>query len=403
MLNLNRTSNVWTGGIGPKRRPVTLAGLDIGSSKTAVIIAQVKSGFPQILGSAETSSIGVTNGCITNPEAAAKTILQALEQALRNTGVSRPLNVYVSFNGETTAVKDCLVDLKPGRYSAGGSKKNGYQVVPAGLAEGDSALQLIPPRDLPNRSVFEMEAGARVVTAPTYNIEAISKAVHLTGLKVEDVFFGPVAAAEVLLTPAEREFGTILIDIGAGTTSVSIFDLGSLRETAVFPLGGEHLASDLAIGLHTSLNQAEEILSNCELSRSGENKVDLAGAIIEARLSEILKLTSSVIKSFQYPGLLPGGVVFGGGVTMLAGFAPFAENILQIPLRVGNVQFDGQHFGLTFANALGLIKYGAQRLTGPELRLTANCEPDALMVRLVKWLQGRIKNESRLSACSLVI
>jgi cell division ATPase FtsA len=122
----------------------------------------------------------------------------------------------------------------------------------------------------------------------------------------------------------------------------------------------------------------------------------MARSIVEARLSEILYLTSSVIKSFQYPGLLPGGAVFCGGVTLLGGFAPFAENILQIPVRVGNIQVDGHPLSLTLANALGLVKYGTRRLIGPELRLTASCEPDALMAKLIQWLQGRVKNGSRL-------
>lgn len=387
-----------------KGRSVTLAGLDIGTSKTAVIIAQVNSGFPKILCSAETASIGVTKGCITSPDSAARAILQVLEQAQRNAGTRRPATVYVSFNGDTTTVKNCLVNLKSGRYSAGGSKHSGSQEVPAGMAEGDHALQLIPPRGgVPGRSVFEMEAGARVVTAPSQNIRNISKAVQMTGLKVEDVVFGPVAAAEVLLTTAEREFGTILIDIGAGTTSVSIFDRGALRETAVFPVGGEHLASDLAIGLHTSLNQAVEILGGCELSGAGKNLVgtdakasNLARSIIEARLSEILNLTGRAIKGFQYPGLLPGGVVFSGGVTLLEGFTPFAENILQIPVRVGNITVDGHPLSLTLANALGLVKYGTQLLAKPELRLTVSCKPGALLAKSIKWLQERTKNESRL-------
>lgn len=398
MWNLNRTSNVWAGRIGlAKRDPVILAGLDIGTSKTAVIIAQAGNGFPKILGLAEAPSIGVTKGCITSPESAAKAILIAMEQTLRNVGVRRSPTVYVSFNGDTTTVKNCLVDLKPGRsYSARRSKRNSFPIIPAGLAEEESAIHLIPPREFPGRSVFEREAGARAVTAPARNIGDISKAVNLAGFKVEDVVYGPVAAAEVLLTPAEKEFGTILIDIGAGTTSVSIFDLGELRETAVLPVGGEHLASDLAIGLHISLNQALEILANCTLSGSLENRADPARSIIEARLSEILHLTGKVIKSLQYPGHLPGGAVFCGGVTLLGGFASFAENILQIQVRVGTIQADGRALSFTLANALGLIAYGAQRLVSPELTLAASCETGVLLDKLIKWLQGRMKNETRL-------
>jgi cell division protein FtsA len=294
-------------------------------------------------------------------------------------------------------VKNCLVDLETGRkYSAGGGKHSSMQIKPAGLAEEDSAIHLIPPRGLPGRSIFELEAGARAVTSPACNIEDISKAVHLAGLKVEEVVFGPVAAAEVLLTPAEKEFGTVLIDIGAGTTSVSIFDQGELRETAVFPIGCEHLISDLAIGLHIPMKQALKILGGCELSGSAENKEEPARSIIEARLSEIFNLTDKAIKSFQYPGLLPGGAIFCGGVTLLGGFAQFAENSLQIPVRIGTIQVDGCPLSFTLANALGLIMYGAQRSVSPELTLAASCESGALMAKLIKWLQGRMKNESRL-------
>lgn len=397
MWNLNRTSNDWTEAVGlTKRRPAILAGVDIGTSKTAVIIAQGRNGSPRILGAAETPSIGVAKGCISSPEAASKAVLQALEQALANAGVNRPASVFVSFNGDTTVVKDCLVNLEPGRYSDRRNKHNSFPAIPAGLAEGDSALQLIPPREFTGRSVFEVDAGARAVTAPIHNIRDISKAVHLAGFNVEAVIFGPVAASEVLLTTAEKEFGTILIDIGAGTTSVSIFDQGTLRETEVFAVGGEHLVSDLAIGLHTSLTQAVEILSSCELSDCREDKAGLAKSIIEARLTEILYLTGKAFKNFQYPGLLPGGAVFCGGVTRIEGFARLAENILQIPVRVGSIQFDGLTHSLTLANALGLVKYGAQRLTETELRLSVNYEPGALMDRVLKWLQGRKKSGSKL-------
>jgi hypothetical protein len=83
-------------------------------------------------------------------------------------------------------------------------------------------------------------------------------------------------------------------------------------------------------------------------------------------------------------------------VALLGGFAPFAEKILQIPVRIGDIQVDGHSFSLTLANALGLVMYGTQRLSRPELRLTASCESDALMGKLIQWLQGRMKNGSRL-------
>lgn len=377
-----------------KRLPVTLAGLDIGTAKTAVVIAQLSSSTPQILGLAETPSIGVTKGCITSPEAAARAILQSWEQALRSAGNNRPSTLYVSFNGETTTVKDCLVDLKPGRSTAGHSKYDDLPLIPAGLEEEDSALHLIPPRGFQGRNLFEAEAGARAVTAPNSNIRNLYKAVRLAGLKIDGLFFGPVAAAEVLLSKAEKEFGTVLIDIGAGVTSVSIFDQGELRETTVIPVGSEHLAGDLAIGLHTSLKQAVDILNSYILT--GNNQLDQAGLIIEARFSEILRLIGSALESFQYPGLLPGGAVFCGGVTLMEGFAGFAGNILNVPVRVGNIEVVGHTMNITFANALGLVKYGARGLTNSETKLTAKWETGALMDRLMEWLHGRKKNRSRL-------
>ena len=211
------------------------------------------------------------------------------------------------------------------------------------------------------------------------------------GLELAGVVYG-VAAAEALLTKTEKEFGTVLVDIGAGTTSVSVFDRGLLRETIVFPVGGEHLISDLAIGLHTSLNQAKRIFLDYQLEQTVENHIELVISIIEARISEILRLTVYAIKNFQYPVLLPGGIVFCGGVTKLRGFITYAESITQMPVRIGYVLGDDINpVELTFANAYGLLYIARQNYRKSLVEPAVKFGTGTLITTIGKWVQGRIK------------
>ncbi|BAF60032.1 MAG: hypothetical protein HPY89_02765 [Pelotomaculum sp.] len=346
-----------------KERSFLLVGLDIGTSKTAVVIAEYVNGRPELKGSGVSPSAGLEEGVIADTGAAAGAIKQAMDAAEQMAGVKASL-AYAGYSWANVTVK-AAADVTP----------------------DEKVLQLIPPRFLPEWHGYGAEFNARAVAAGIRDVNNIIESARIAGLSVQNVIYGPLAIAEAVLSPAEREFGTLLVDIGAGSTKVSIIDRSAIRETAVLPVGGGHLSADLAIGLRTSLARAGEVLDNFSLDgTSGSREIyELPGekegdvkkvsrtmirSIIEARIAEILDLVAMAVKRFDYPGLLPGGAVFCGGVSRLSGLALLAENKLQMPVRIGQTETTGPVSGPAYANALGLVKCGCKHLRekGPELK-----------------------------------
>ncbi len=396
----------------PERSPVTLVGLDIGTSKTAVIIAVAGSISPKLIGAEIGLSVGLRKGVIIDPEACARSIGQVLEKAEKMTGINMT-SAYISYNGIGTTVRDCRAVFPVDSHELScGSIKDG---IPA----DEKVLQLLPGRNMPDYFWHCPESATRAITAPVGDITNIISSARMAGLVVRDVIYGPLAAAQVLLTPAERELGTLLVDIGAEVTSISIFDKSMIKETAVIPVGGGHLVGDLAIGLRTSMARAEKILkeysfmvenegmgdfSTTVVCEESENKVpgDLIRSIIVARITEIMELVAVTVKGFNYPGLLPGGAVFYGGVARLRGLALLAEGKLGMPVRIEKKENKEDNvlenagepaLGPEYTNALGLVKYGftlsyqSGRDRKKRRKQYAN--------RFLKWFQGRIKDDSR--------
>ncbi len=336
------------------RRSVLLAGLDIGTSKTAVVAAMAVNGVSRMLGAATFPSVGLQKGSITDVDSAAKAIKQALEKAEKVAG-AKIVPVYVGFNGISVSLRDCRTDCA-----------SFTECIP----QDEKVLQFIHSRYATGGHNLFNGTGKRVITAGVNDIANILESARLAGLSVRDVIYSPLAGARVLLSPAEMELGIVLVEIGAATTTVSIFDRGSIRETAVLAIGGEHLAGDLAIGLRTSMGKAEEILKKVSLEEGTTwtpgltvadgmgNDERRIGSIIGARVVEILDLIAETVSGFDYPGLLPGGVVFYGGVSQLAGLVCLAESRLQRPVRAGMPGINGAPLSLSYVNAYGLVKHG---------------------------------------------
>ncbi|HQD75644.1 MAG TPA: cell division protein FtsA [Bacillota bacterium] len=394
-----------------KDLPVVLMGLDPGTSENAVVIAIIYKGSLELVGAGESPSVGIHKGVIENPALAARSIKQAVEKAEKMAGV-RVNRVSVSYCSANVKVLN-----SPGSFSLNGPSGSCPGKERPAVTGIDPALAAVPPgqriiEHLPapltgTTPGVEQDCG-RVLTAPSEDIANLIECAHLAGLAVQEVVYSPLACSCALLTPAEIELGTILIDIGAGITSVSIFNRGSLRETTVLPLGGEHLAGDLAIGLSLSLTRAVEILREyrteevpggedggpgsgvCDAVK-GKNSRELVHSIIEARLTEIFTLAGEVIRGFDYPGALPGGVVIHGGVSQLSGISRIAENILQMPVRIGRLQNPGPDLSPTFANALGLVKYRFSRLQG-DRKLGNRWEQNKGFVgKIFNWFEDRTR------------
>lgn len=354
MLNSNNISKVWREVPCLARKcPDVIAGLDLGTSKTVAVIAQIEGGCcPEVIGAGTCLGLGLRRGVIADNDSAAKSISQAIEKAERLAGI-KISSAYVSYNGSDIALKDC-----PGEAA----------VVEAGVKTLHNVKVPWPtgPADCFGTSTI------RSITARDSSMSNIIRSAKLAGVVVEGIVYGPLAASEVLLSHSEREFGSLLIDVGAGTTTISAFSKGILRDTVVIPVGGEHLSGDLAIGLRTTLAQAEDIIKAYNDQRqdgsitvvsdagSGDGKcfsANIIKRIIDARLTEITELIASKARGLSYYGMLPGNAVLYGGVARLKGLSCMAETRLGLPVRVGQLKNTWLELDHTYANAVGLVTY----------------------------------------------
>ncbi|MCL6558120.1 MAG: cell division protein FtsA [Firmicutes bacterium] len=363
-----------------KRRALILTGLDVGTSETVAIIADGGAGVPRILGEGRCPSTGLHKGAVREPESTAKCVKKALEMAEKAAGI-KATSVYAGYNSVNSGVRAGRLVFTAGDIHR--MRNGGFQH----MAPGDFALSGIPsgerilyiiPGTFSDQVKTRADKDALVITGDSGEIEMLVSSIKMAGFSVEEVVYTPLAGAAALLSPAEIELGTVLMDIGAETASVSLFNRGFLKNTVVLPVGGGHVVSDLAVGLRTSWSQAEEILKNFgrlspyedepskEIEISGldglESKTvsgEMVTKIIEARVLEIIDLAGSALKYFGYSGLLPGGVVLTGCIAQLPGLAGIAEKQLELPVRVKTVELGGRAYCVSCTNAIGLVKYGA--------------------------------------------
>jgi cell division protein FtsA len=232
-----------------------------------------------------------------------------------------------------------------------------------------------------------LEVETHIITGATTAVQNVVKAVHSAGFNVDDVVTQSLASAEAVLNDNEMDLGVAVADIGGGTTDIAVFTDGSVLHTAVLPVGGNHVTNDLAIGLRTSLTDAESAKINyghalpqliprdeiIDIQPIGSEKVQgvrriYVSEIIEPRAREILMMLKAELERSGQFGLLPGGLVLTGGGAKLLGLPELAAEILDLPVRVG-VPIDVRGMadkvaGPSFATSVGLIKWGA-KLTGP--------------------------------------
>jgi cell division protein FtsA len=233
-----------------------------------------------------------------------------------------------------------------------------------------------------------LEVNAHIVTSSTIALHNIVSAVNRSGLYVGDTVLEPIAIGEAILTDDEKDLGSVLVDIGGGKTSIAIYHRGAVRHTVVIPLGGELFTSDIAVGLRTSIPEAERIKreQGCafgsmteadavfEISGVGSRQPRAIGQqvlsdIIQPRAEEIVHMVRNEIRNSGYDRQAGAGVVLTGGGAMLRGLPELAEDILDLPVRIGTSAGFGesllekmpQLIGPEFATVTGLVLYGERR------------------------------------------
>src|SRR5712664_2311317 len=351
-------------------------GLDIGTSKVTCIVAGPgDEGLLQILGIGEAESRGLRKGVIVNPEAAVESIKRAVEDAERMSGVQAEevtINLagshIMGFNGQAIVAvasrdrESVAEDVRRAIDSACAIQ------LPAGREIVDRLPQefIVDDQDGINDPIGMM--GARlavkvhIVTSPVTARQNAINAVNRAGLVVADMVLEQLAAAEASLSDDDKEFGAALVDIGAETTGLIIYQRGAVQHTAVFPLGGSHFTNDIAFGLRTPIPDAEKIkrtvgcacsTSLTEMQRGELVDVPSVGGraprqlsrqilcdILQPRAEEVLMQVADEIRDAGWERQLSSGVVLTGGGALLSGMTEIAEQVFDAPVRVGYPERD---------------------------------------------------------------
>jgi cell division protein FtsA len=238
-------------------------------------------------------------------------------------------------------------------------------------------------KDPVGMSGVRLEAEVHIITGAVTSAKNICRSIQRAGLKVGDLVLEPLASSHAVLGDDERDLGVVLLDIGGGTTDVAVFFEGSIRHTAIIPFGGANVTNDIAIGLRTPIDKAEQIKiqhgSALAALVPAEQTVTVPGvggradreisrhvlaSMIEPRMEEIFVLANKEVKKNHFAELLGGGVVLTGGTSLMPGVAELAEQVFEMPVRLGAPQGLG---GLSanvadprYSTGVGLVLHAAQ-------------------------------------------
>jgi cell division protein FtsA len=348
-----------------------VVGLDIGTSKIMVVVAEVlQGGLLKIAGFGVSPSNGLKRGVVVNIDATVQSIQQALREAelMADCKIGR---VYTGITGSHIRGINSsgMVAIKDKEVSRSDVKRV-LDTATAINISNDQRLLLVESqefvidgqdvKDPIGMSGIRLEAKVHIVTGAQSAAENIIKCVHRCGLEVEHLMLNPMASNLSVLTNDERELGVVLVDIGAGTTDVAVFTGGAIRHTAVIPIAGDLITSDIAMALRTPTKDAEDIKveSGCakQLLTDPESEVEVPGlgdrgprrlskqalaGVIEPRVEEIFSLVQQAIRETGYEEVLSSGIVLTGGASVMPGMLELGEDIFLKPVRRGIPKYSG--------------------------------------------------------------
>lgn len=374
----------------------TIVGLDIGTSKISVVIAKLSPDARlEVIGVGTSQSRGLRKGVVINIEATVESISKAILEAETMAGCEVS-TVYASISGGHIKGFNShgIVGIK--------NKEVSHNDI-EGVIEAAKAVAIPLDREvlhvLPQEFIIDeqdgikeplgmsgvrLEARVHIVTGSVASAQNVVKCANRCGLSVQDIVLTPLASSKAVLSSEEKELGVCLVDIGSGTSEIAVFHAGAVKHTAVLSIGGNHLTNDIAAGLRTPIAAAEEI--KCKYGTAltsmlrGDETIEVPSTggrsprvlskhvlaeIIEPRIEEIFTLTHRELLRSGCDEYLTSGLVLTGGCASLGGIAEVAEQVFNLPVRVGKpIGIGGLSdmvSGPDFATAVGLVLYGAEQ------------------------------------------
>ena len=402
-----------------------IVGIDAGTTKICTLVGEAEDGDQlRVIGVGVTPSRGMKKGVVVNVQEATESIKASIHKAEQISGYEIS-SAYLSVGGahisamnsrgvvgisrSQRGISQADIDraLDGARAVAIPHNREIIHAIPRGfIVDGQEGV-----KDPIGMQGIRLEVEAHIVTGASTSVSNLVKCVRDAGVQIDDLILQSLASGEAVLRESEQDMGVILADIGGGTTDIGIFIDGSIWHTHVIPTGGEHMTTDVAVGLRTPRRTAEDlkiryghafaaslatdetidVTSFGDGARQTVSRMRLA-EVIEARAEEILVLILREVKRSGYDGLLPAGLVLCGGASELAGLRDLAARVLDLPVRIG-APHDLQ--GLTdvvespaYATAVGLLLWGMRHERAAPTVTKPSKPPSLLWAKVRDWLRA---------------
>ena len=367
--------------------------LDIGSSTIKVLIGEVDGGSLHVIGVGNVQSAGIRKGTIIDIDATVESIRKAIDQAERMTGMKihevilgipangvilQDVKGVVAVNSENREITDDDLDrvMKSAQVMSVPPEREIVNTIPKQFIVDDYG-EIKDPRGMIG---VRLEMDGTLITTSKTVVHNILRCVERAGLTIREIYLQPLAAGTFALSDDEKNHGTAFIDIGGGSTTISIFGEDRFMATSVLPVGGDHVTKDLSIILKTPTEQARKIKHQYghafydDASDDELFEVPVIGAdskdqysqryiseIIGVRLEELFDL---VLEELYEMGVrdLPGGIVLTGGITKMEGILPLARHVLKTRVRIHTPEYIGVREPM-YTTAVGLIRYAHRQET----------------------------------------
>ena len=394
-------------------KPYIITALDIGSGSVKLLCVSKKPGEKnfEILGQEEEISSGIRKGVVIDVQKVAQIISSLVNKVEQDCG-QKIGSVYANIGGghifctsSRGLVSVSRADQKISEEDTDRVLHQATQTLP--LPSNKEILDIFPKKfivdgeggvkEAVGMQGVRLEADVLVLCGFSPYLKSSTQTILKSGLRINELIPSPLASARAVLTSREKELGVCVLDIGAGTTGMAVFEEGNLIHAAIFPIGSGHITSDIAICLKTDIDTAERIklqFGSCKFFKSSAkrkikvspspsvegDRVESAAPeelvefsqkmlfdIIEARIFEIFELTNKELKKISRQAMLPAGVVLTGGGAKMPGIKELAKKELKLPCRIGIPQgFPAFRAEPSFATICGLVLEGADFLEEEE-------------------------------------
>ena len=402
-----------------------IVGLDIGTSKVLAIVGELTpTGEVEIIGVGHHPSRGMKKGVVVNIESTVQSIQRAVEEAELMAGCQIH-SVYAGIAGSHISSFNShgIVAIKDKEVGPGDVERVIEAARALAIPADQKVLHILPQefiidkqegiREPIGMSGVRLEAKVHIVTGAVSAAQNIIKCVRRCGLEVDDIILEQLASSISTLTEDEKELGVCLVDIGGGTTDISVFTEGAIRHTAVIPIAGDQVTNDIAVALRTPTQYAEDIKKKygCALTQLAHRdetiEVPSVGdrpprklsrqtlaEVIEPRIEELYSLIQAELRRSGFEDVVGSGLVLTGGSAKMEGVVDLAEEVFHMPVRLGVPQYVGGLKGVVqhpiFSTGVGLVLYGARCREGKQYVQNpgASVGVKGAWSKMKSWFQG---------------